>query len=178
MGKLFSLEAFQVTSEALKEYLDKIVNVFNDKLDKKVSAVDGKGLSTNDLTNELKSNYDEAYLHSQSAHAPANAEKNTIIGIQKNGVDLNIDESTRKVNITIPEKTSDMINDSDFLTYEDTISKAEQLATPRNISIGGEVISDAVEFDGTKDIVLSATKVHATALYLDTGDELILDGNF
>ena len=178
MGKLFSLEAFQATSEALKEYLDKIVNVFNDKLDKKVSTVDGKDLSTNDLTNELKSNYDIAYIHSQSEHAPSNAEQNTIIGIQKNGIDIAIDPSTRKVNITVPEKISDMVNDGDFLTYEDTISKAEKLATARNISIGGEVVSNVVEFDGTKDVVLPATKVHATALYLDTGDELILDGNF
>ena len=31
---------------------------------------------TNDLTNALKSNYDTAYTHSQSAHAPSNAEAN------------------------------------------------------------------------------------------------------
>ena len=31
---------------------------------------------TNDLTNELKANYDTAYTHSQSAHAPSNAEQN------------------------------------------------------------------------------------------------------
>lgn len=31
---------------------------------------------TNDLTNALKSNYDTAYTHSQSAHAPSNAQKN------------------------------------------------------------------------------------------------------
>ena len=31
---------------------------------------------TNDLTNELKANYDTAYTHSQSAHAPTNAEAN------------------------------------------------------------------------------------------------------
>ena len=37
-----------------KEYLD-------DKLSTKVDAVDGKGLSTNDLTDTLKSNYNAAY---------------------------------------------------------------------------------------------------------------------
>lgn len=36
----------------------------------------GKGLTANDLTNTLKSNYDTAYTHSQSAHAPVNAEAN------------------------------------------------------------------------------------------------------
>ena len=45
----------------------------------KVDKVTGKGLSTNDLTNTLKSNYDTAYTHSQSTHAPANAQKNSDI---------------------------------------------------------------------------------------------------
>ncbi len=39
----------------------------------------GKGLSTNDLTNALKSNYDAAYTHSQAAHAPSTAQKNSDI---------------------------------------------------------------------------------------------------
>ena len=34
---------------------------------------------TNDLTNELKANYDAAYTHSTSAHAPVNAQKNSDI---------------------------------------------------------------------------------------------------
>lgn len=45
-----------------------------------------------------------AYNHSQAAHAPSNAEKNIIVGIQKNGADLSVDAS-RKVNITVPTKT-------------------------------------------------------------------------
>ena len=61
----------------------------------------GKGLSTNDLTNALKSNYDSAYTHSTSAHAPADAEKNTIVFIKANGSNLTPD-SSRTVNITIP----------------------------------------------------------------------------
>ena len=34
---------------------------------------------TNDLTNALKANYDAAYAHSQAAHAPRNAQKNSDI---------------------------------------------------------------------------------------------------
>lgn len=91
-------------------------------LDKKVDKVTGKGLSTNDLTATLKSNYDAAYTHSTSAHAPADAEKNVIVGVQKNGTDVSINSSTRKVNITVPTKTSDITNDSGFATetYVDT----------------------------------------------------------
>lgn len=85
-------------------------------LDGKVSTVSGKGLSTNDLTATLKANYDAAYTHSQSAHAPSNAERNVIIGIQKNGTDVSVNTSTRKVNITVPTKTSELTNDSSFIT--------------------------------------------------------------
>ena len=45
----------------------------------KVDKVTGKGLSTNDLTNTLKANYDTAHTHSQSTHAPTNAQKNSDI---------------------------------------------------------------------------------------------------
>ena len=73
----------------------------------KVDKVDGKGLSTNDLTNTLKSNYDAAYTHSTSTHAPSDAEKNVIVGVQKNGTDVSVG-SDRKVNITIPTSASDI----------------------------------------------------------------------
>lgn len=45
----------------------------------KVDKVQGKGLSTNDLTNALRTNYDSAYTHSTSAHAPSTAQKNSDI---------------------------------------------------------------------------------------------------
>ena len=84
-------------------------------LNEKVDKVTGKGLSTNDLTTTLKSNYDTAYTHSQTAHAPSNAERNVIVGIQKNGTDIGVNTSTRKVNITVPTKTSELTNDSSFI---------------------------------------------------------------
>lgn len=91
-------------------------------LDGKVNTVSGKGLSTNDLTATLKANYDAAYTHSQSAHAPSNAERNVIVGIQKNGTDVSVNTTTRKVNITVPTKTSDLTNDSGFLTQHQSLS--------------------------------------------------------
>ena len=50
--------------------------VVNTALANKVDKVNGKGLSTNDLTATLKTNYDTAYTHSQAAHAPSNAQAN------------------------------------------------------------------------------------------------------
>jgi hypothetical protein len=45
----------------------------------KVDKVTGKGLSTNDLTDLLKTGYDGAVAHAGSAHAPSNAQKNSDI---------------------------------------------------------------------------------------------------
>lgn len=92
---------------------------FLTKLTGKVDKVEGKGLSTNDLTNALKANYDAAYTHSQEGHAPAAAEKNVIVGVQKNGVDVTVNATTRKVNIAVPTKTSELSNDSEFITISD-----------------------------------------------------------
>ena len=85
----------------------------------------------------------KAYDHSQSAHAPSNAERNIIVGVQKNGADVTVD-SNRKVNITVPTKTSQITNDSGFITSGATTAKAKQLETARKI--------DGVNFDGTTDI--------------------------
>lgn len=109
-----------LSSTSTNPVQNKIINTKFDSIqaniNSKVDAVDGKGLSTNDLTAALKSNYDAAYTHSQQAHAPSNAEKNVIVGIQKNGTDLTVNSSTRKVNITVPTKTSELTNDSNFAT--------------------------------------------------------------
>ena len=106
----------------------------------KVDKVTGKGLSTNDLTDALKGNYDAAFTHSTAAHAPATAEKNVIVGIQKNGTDVTVNASTRKVNITVPTKTSEINNDSGFLTTATVYTKSEVDA----------LVSAALTYKGTK----------------------------
>lgn len=93
--------------------IDNLDEIVNNKVDKE----EGKGLSTNDLTDTLKSEYDEAYNHSISAHAPIEAEKNIIVGIQQNEVDLEVGED-RKVNIKIPTNVSEFQNDANYLTEE------------------------------------------------------------
>ena len=101
----------------------------------------------------------KAYDHSQSAHAPSNAERNTIVGIQKNGADVTPD-GNRKVNISVPTKTSEITNDSGFITSGATTAKAKQLETSRKI--------DGVGFDGTADITHFATCSTAAATQAKT----------
>ena len=68
-----------------------------ERLNSKVDKVDGKGLSTNDLTTALKSSYDAAYTHSTSAHAPVQAQENIIESVKVDGTALSI--TNKAVNI-------------------------------------------------------------------------------
>lgn len=74
----------------------------------------GKGLSTNDLTNELKSNYDDAVTKA-NALTTAGAEANKINTIKVNGVERKPD-SSKAVDITVPTKVSALDNDSGYQT--------------------------------------------------------------
>ena len=68
----------------------------------KVDKVSGKSLSTNDLTNTLKSNYDKAYTHSQSTHARTDATK-----VEKSATNGNIKiNGTETVVYTHPSGTN------------------------------------------------------------------------
>ena len=113
----------------------------------KVDKETGKGLSTNDLTNVLKGNYDAAYTHSVAPHAPSNAEKNVIVGIQKNGTDVAVNTTTRKANIVVPTKVSDLTNDTGFITASEvpeTYTLPDATATVK----GGVMIGNNVKVVG------------------------------
>lgn len=64
--------------------------------------------TTKHITSTERTNWNAAKTHADSAHAPSNAEKNVIVGIQKNGTDLTVNSSTRKVNITVPTTAADI----------------------------------------------------------------------
>lgn len=49
---------------------------------------------TNDLTNELKKNYDAAYIHSTSAHAPTTMATSTVNGLMSSTDKSNVDANT------------------------------------------------------------------------------------
>lgn len=92
------------SNQALQAMVTKVESL----LANKVNVEAGKGLSTNDLTNALKAQYDAAYTHSQAAHAPADAEKNVIVAVTFNGEPVTVNPSTRTAQIT-----ADFATDSD-----------------------------------------------------------------
>lgn len=122
----------------LSRYTEKIKAYFANLLKNKVDKVNGKELSTNDLTNALKQNYDSAYSHSTSIHAPTNAEKNTIVTIKQNGVNL-IPDDNRIVDLgtvlTGGEQTSTSVADGGSNVY--TFSDGSTI-TVRNGSKGSQ----------------------------------------
>ena len=72
LKKITILEALNKCMTTIKEYIGLVA-------DKKVDKVEGKCLTTNDLTDQLVENYNTAYNHSQEPHAPSNAQKNSDI---------------------------------------------------------------------------------------------------
>lgn len=110
------------------------------------------------LTTTLKTNYDAAYTHSTQAHAPSNAERNIIVGIKKNGTDVTVDSTTRKVNITVPTKTSQLTNDSGYKTTDNNTTYdlgASASATNGNVKVnltGSDSTTDSVTIKGAGSV--------------------------
>jgi hypothetical protein len=93
------------------EYLDKagatlLVQKTKAELAKKVDAVGGKVLSTNDYTTAEKN---------KLAGIASGAQVNTITTVKVNGTALTPD-SSKAVNVTTPTKTSQLTNDSGYQT--------------------------------------------------------------
>lgn len=76
-------------------------------LNGKVNVVSGKGLSANDFTNTLKTKLDGI---------EANAQVNKIESIKVNNVTQTI--TNKSVDISVPTKTSDLNNDSGYITKD------------------------------------------------------------
>ena len=96
-----------------KNYLDKtglalVWEKIKNALSGKVDKVDGKGLSSNDYTSTEKT---------KLANVASGAQVNVLEGIQKNGDTVQI--VNKIANISVPTKTSDITNDSGFITTSD-----------------------------------------------------------
>ena len=119
-----------------------------------------------------------AYDHSQTAHAPSNAEKNIIVGVQQNGTDLTID-GNRKVNIPVPTKTSELDNDSGFITTSDIPEGAAASTTVPKVA-GTAAIGTELAFARGDHIHPAQTSVSGnagTATKLATTRTITLSGD-
>lgn len=136
-------------SDMISDAIDAERTEIDAELAKKVDKVDGKGLSTNDLTNELKANYDAAYEHSQVAHAPANAQANVIESIKVNGSALTITD--KAVDIAVPTDNAQLTNGAGYLVANDIANKADKATT-----LAGYGITDAYTSAQTDTAIANA----------------------
>ena len=146
-------------------------------LGNKVDKVDGKTLSTNDLTNALKANYDAAYAHSQSAHAPVNAQKNSDITKAEIEAKLtgNITTHTHSQYLTTHQSLDGYAKTADLATVATSGSYNDLTNKPTIPSIDGLATTNYVD-SKVAGIVNSAPET------LDTLNELATalgnDANF
>lgn len=129
---------------------------FKSKLDllfaSKVDKVDGKGLSSNDYTSAEKT---------KLSGIAAGAQANVLEGIQRNGTSVAI---TNKIaNISVPTKTSDLTNDSNFAVdasyvHTDTNYTADEKSKLSGIAAGAQVNKiEAIKVNGSAQTITSKT---------------------
>lgn len=80
------------------------ISGLRDELNSKTDAEEGKGLSTNDFTDDYRTKLDEV---------EKGAERNVIVGIKRNG--LLISPVSREVDIQVPTNVSELTNDEGFI---------------------------------------------------------------
>ena len=89
---------YYISDIEARENIKSISSTLEDKVDK----VEGKELSTNDLTNDLKTEYDAAVVHSKKDHARSDAS-----AVAKSNINGNIIVNETEVNVyTHPEGTN------------------------------------------------------------------------
>lgn len=140
-----------------KKFLDENGLLYYDgkikgRLNTKVDKVTGKGLSTNDLTNELKQTYDETVSKVDQIIAEG-GEPNVIETVKVNGTALtpdaekavNIDLSGYAKTTDLPTKVSDLTNDGDGTT-------GSKFATEVYVNTNGGKI-DKIKVNGTEQTI-------------------------
>lgn len=112
-----TMDTLKEVSDALDKNKD-VVDALNASIGNKANQSDLTAHTGNvdiHVTKEKKTAWDTAATHAGQAHAPSNAEKNTIVSVKKNGVAL-VPGEDRSVDVTVPTKTSELANDSGFIT--------------------------------------------------------------
>ena len=109
-------------------------------VDKKVNKVDGMTLTHNDLTNELKANYDAAYVYSQAKHSYNDlTDKPTIPSIAGLATESYVDDKTSMENVIFEGESNDPLIIHDYWTH-----------CPVSDGDGCWVVDKQIEFDSSK----------------------------
>ena len=157
-------------------YDGKIKGRLNTKVDKET----GKGLSTNDLTNELKQVYDETVTKVDQIIAEG-GEPNVIETVKVNGTALtpdaekavNIDLNGYAKKTDLPTKVSELTNDGDGTT-------GSKFATEAYVNTNGGKI-DKIKVNGTEQTITNKAvdiKVPTKTSDLTNNSNFAVDANY
>ena len=110
------------------------------QIGKKVDKTDGMTLTHNDLTNELKANYDTAYNYSQAKHSYNDlTDKPTIPSIAGLATESYVDNKTSMENVIFEGESNDPLIIHDYWTH-----------CPVSDGDGCWVVNKQIEFDSSK----------------------------
>lgn len=112
-----TMDTLKEVSDALDANKD-VVDALNAAIGNKANQSDLTAHTGNvdiHVTKEKKTAWDSAATHAGTAHAPSNAERNTIVSVKKNGKEV-VPGVDRSVDIKVPTKTSELTNDSGYIT--------------------------------------------------------------
>ena len=112
-----TMDTLKEVSDALDANKD-VVDALNAAIGNKANQSDLTAHTGNvdiHVTKEKKTAWDSAATHAETAHAPSNAERNTIVSVKKNGEEV-VPGVDRSVDIKVPTKTSELTNDSGYIT--------------------------------------------------------------
>lgn len=139
-------------TDSLKKDIDELGNVKSDKdyvdreLAKKVDAIDGEGLSDNNLTDALREKLEGI---------EDDAQRNVIELIKRNGA--NLDVTDKSVDIKVPKSFSDLVNDMDVQTKSEVLSMIEEVGQmSKKIVVELPLISEAE--DNTMYLILNSSE--------------------
>ena len=123
-------------------------------INNKVDIVTGKGLSTNDLTNDLKAKYDAAVTKVDELTETGGA-PNVIEIVKVNGTALTPD-TNKAVNVIVPTKTSDLTNDDNVVKDASYVHTDNNYTTTEKNKLAGLSNYDDTEI---KNQIAAAGKI-------------------
>ena len=116
------------------------------------------------ISTNLKGNYDKAYTHSTSAHAPVGAQANIIESVKVNGTALTI--TNKEVDITVPTNNNQLTNGAGYLVASDIANKADKKNTLAGYGITDAMTAQAIT--AAIEAALAEAKKHADDNDADT----------
>ena len=128
------------------------------ELDSKVNVETGKGLSTNDLTDVLKENYDTAYTHSQQPHNYAGS--STSGGAATSANKLNTDAGSETQPVYFKNGVPIVTNTLDSVAFDGYVTKGAE---------SGSTIGASATVEGVNNMA-SSKQSHAEGGYTRAGD--------